>query len=140
MWLNGRVFKSGKTRYWAAESESLAVHTQGKSKKDANEMLKDAIELLAFDYGLEINIIVKPGEEDEVYIGANDNKAMLSLILKRQRQINKLTMKDVAARMGSESKTAYARYEQGKVEPTLSKLQELIEAINPKLKPIFHIA
>ena len=42
--------------------------------------------------------------------------------------------------MGSRSKTAYARYEQGKVEPTLSKLQELIAAINPALKPVFHIA
>ncbi|MBI3794337.1 MAG: helix-turn-helix transcriptional regulator [Nitrospinae bacterium] len=65
---------------------------------------------------------------------------MLAFLLRRQRQINRLTTQDVAERMGSRSKTAYARYEQGKAEPSLSKLQELVAAINPDLKAVFHIA
>lgn len=138
MWIEGRIFKVG--RYWAAEAESLAVHTQGSSKKDAADMLKDAIETGADDYGIPLDVKVVHGEGNSVSVGADDNKAMLAFLLRRQRQINRLTTQDVAERMGSRSKTAYARYEQGKAEPSLSKLQELVAAINPDLKAVFHIA
>lgn len=140
MWIEGRIFKAKQGNYWAAEAESLAVHTQGRSKKDAAAMLKDAIDMLASDYGVNLSARVMPGSGEAVFVGCDDNKGMLALLLRRQRQINKLTVRDVAERMGSHSKTAYARYEQGKVEPTLSKLQQLISAINPALKPVFHIA
>lgn len=138
MWIEGRIFKAGK--HWAAEAETLAVHTQGKSRKDAATMLKDAIETLAADYGIALSVHISVGKGGAASIGADYNKAMLAFLLRRQRQISKLTVQDVAKRMGSRSNTAYARYEQGKVEPTLSKLQELIAAINPELKPVFHIA
>ncbi len=137
MWIEGRIFKVGK--YWAAEAESLAVHTQGKSKKDAAYMLGDAIGTLAHDYGISLSVEVVFGENEAVSLGADD-KAMLAFLLRRQRQINRLTTQNVADRMGSSSKTAYARYEQGKVDPSLSKLQELVAAINPNLKAVFHIA
>lgn len=138
MWIEGRIYRVG--RYWAAEAGSLAVHTQGRSRKGAVAMLKDAIDMLAADYGIKAAIRILPGSGEAVFIGADENKTMLALLLRRQRQVNRLSVGDVAARMGSRSKTAYARYEQGKVEPTISKLQELIAAINPALKPVFHVA
>jgi transcriptional regulator with XRE-family HTH domain len=37
----------------------------------------------------------------------------------------------VARRLGSRSKTAYARYEQGRTVPTVEKLFELLAAVAP---------
>ena len=140
MWIEGRIFKTKGKSHWAAEVDSLAVHTQGRTKKDATAMLVDAIDMLADDYGVTLSVRIIPGDGDAVSVGSDDHKAMLAFLLRRQRQVNKLTIQDVAERMGSRSKTAYARYEQGKVEPTLSKLEELMAAINPGLRPVFHIA
>ena len=61
-------------------------------------------------------------------IGSNDNKVMIGLLLKRQRQLNNLTVQEMAERLGSSSKNAYARYEQGKTLPSIDKLQELLSA------------
>lgn len=63
-------------------------------------------------------------------IGSNDNK-VIGLLLKRRRQLNNLTVRDMAERLGSSSKNAYARYEQGKTLPSIDKLQELLSATGP---------
>jgi transcriptional regulator with XRE-family HTH domain len=52
-------------------------------------------------------------------------------MFRRLRLKNKLTLKEVAKRMGAKSHNAYARYEQGKSIPTIEKLSILISAINP---------
>ena len=64
-------------------------------------------------------------------IGSNDNKVMIGLLLKRKRQLNSLTIQQVAERLGSTSKNAYARYEQGKTLPSIDKLQDLLNATGP---------
>jgi predicted RNase H-like HicB family nuclease len=46
MRLSGRVFKSGN--YWAIEVPILGIVTQGHSKKDAFDMIADAVESRSF--------------------------------------------------------------------------------------------
>lgn len=137
MLIVGRVFKEKGERLWGAECESLVVHTQGATRKDAMLMLKDAIELLADTAKINLKVDVTHGTGDSVYIGSKDTKAMVAFLLRRQRQIGGCTIMKAAERMGSRSPTAYARYEEGKSEPSLSKLYELILAINPKGAPAF---
>ncbi len=139
MWIEGKVFKPAKGRHWAAEVPPLDVYTQGTSKKDAMFMLKDAIELLADDLGIDLEIEVKPAKENRVFIGSSNVKLLIAFLLRRQRQKNKLTVIEVTTRMGARSKTAYARYEQGKSEPSLSKLQTLLSAINPDSKTVINV-
>ena len=71
---------------------------------------------------------VKCFRDGVLEIGSNDNKVMIGLLLKRQRQLNNLTVQEMAERLGSSSKNAYARYEQGKTLPSIDKLQELLSA------------
>ena len=84
---------------------------------------------LADKKGFEVS--VKCTRDGILEIGSNDNKVMVGLLLRRKRQLNKLTIQQVAERMGSASKNSYARYEQGKTLPSIDKLQELLNATGP---------
>lgn len=143
MWIDGRVYKSSGSKYWAAEAEDLDVYTQGKSQKDAIHMLKEAIELLAEAGGIKLDIEVKhpvKGDMERVVAGCSDTKAFIAFLLKRQRQKSGLSIRQVVEKIGARSKTAYARYEQGRCEPSLSKLQVLLKAMNPVAKTVIHMA
>jgi transcriptional regulator with XRE-family HTH domain len=52
-------------------------------------------------------------------------------MLRRQREKHGLSLAEVARRLGARSKTAYARYEQGRSVPTVEKLFELLAAVAP---------
>jgi transcriptional regulator with XRE-family HTH domain len=64
----------------------------------------------------------------------------LALLLRRQRERHGLTLAQAAERLGQRSKNAYARYEQGKSMPTVEKLEQLLQAIAPGQKIVWHIA
>ena len=65
---------------------------------------------------------------------------MIALMLKRQREAHRLTLAEVARRLGQKSPNAYARYEQGKSLPTVEKLNKLMKAIDPECEPILKVA
>jgi transcriptional regulator with XRE-family HTH domain len=52
-------------------------------------------------------------------------------MLRRQREKHGLSLAEVARRLGARSKTAYARYEQGRSVPSVEKLFELLAAVSP---------
>ena len=68
----GRVFKSG--RYWAIEVPILTVVSQGRTKKEAFEMIADAIETLVHKPDFKIHLFSGKGEYFE--IGASDESAL----------------------------------------------------------------
>ncbi|MDE0512013.1 MAG: helix-turn-helix transcriptional regulator [Gammaproteobacteria bacterium] len=124
MKFQGKAFKSGK--FWLAEIPFLELMTQGRTKKELLLMVEDLFITLADKKGFEV--YVKCFRDGVLEIGSNDNKVMIGLLLKRQRQLNNLTVQEMAERLGSSSKNAYARYEQGKTLPSIDKLQELLGA------------
>lgn len=124
MKFQGKAFKSGK--FWLAEIPFLELMTQGRTKKELLLMVEDLFITLADKKGFEV--YVKCFRDGVLEIGSNDNKVMIGLLLKRQRQLNNLTVQEMAERLGSSSKNAYARYEQGKTLPSIDKLQELLSA------------
>ena len=128
MKFEGRMLRSG--RWWAIEVPILGVVTQGRTKKDALQMIKDAVETVANVKGFEAVVIPKSGNRFDV--GSSDETTLIALLLRRQRQIHGLTLAEVSARLGSKSRNAYARYEQRKAVPTVTKLSELLKALNPK--------
>jgi predicted RNase H-like HicB family nuclease len=121
----GRVFKSGK--YWAVEVPILDVVTQGRSKKEAFEMIADAIESLVNRKGFKIRVF--SGEGETIEIGASDQAALTALLLRRERLKSGLSLAEVAARLGSKSPNSYARYEQGRSVPTVQKLSQLFSVV-----------
>ncbi len=128
MRFSGRVFPSG--RYWAIEVPILGVYTQGYSREDAFAMIADAVELLVDRDGFSVQVY--PGQGDYFELGASDQSRLTALLLRRARLRAGLSLAEVAARLGAKSLNAYARYEQGRAVPTLTKLTELYAAVAPR--------
>ncbi len=124
----GRVFKSG--RYWAIEVPMLGVVTQGRTKKEAYEMIADAIEVLVNKPGF--NVDVYPGKGEYFEIGASDEAALTAFLLRRERAKSGLTLAEVTRRLGAKSINTYARYEQGRSVPTVTRLSQLLSAVASK--------
>ncbi len=122
----GRVVKSG--RYWAVVVPILDVATQGRSKKEALEMIADAVKSLVNKPGF--RALVFPGSGSTFEIGASDDAALAALLLRRARARAGLSLAEVAARLGAKSVNGYARYEQGRSVPSIRKLSRLYAAVN----------
>lgn len=102
----------------------LSVVTQGRTKKEAYEMIADAIEVLVNKPGFEVR--VSPGKGEYFEVGASDEAALTAFLIRRERTKPGLTLAEVAQRLGSRSLNTYTRYEQGRSVPTVPKLSELL--------------
>lgn len=130
MYLEGKIWKDGQ--FWLIEVPSLDLATQGKSKKDACSMLQDALKALMNQKRIYSQIILV--NNDELLLEIRDETVLLALMLKRQRAKYGLSLSQMAKKLKTRSKNAYAQYEQGRNEPSLSKLQEFFSAMNAGLK------
>jgi DNA-binding XRE family transcriptional regulator/predicted RNase H-like HicB family nuclease len=128
MVLEGKIWKD--KGHWLVEVTALDILTQGHSRKVAFAMLKDAIRLLVARKGVHIKI--RSHDQETFLVESPDQKDLLALMLKRQRAKHNLTLSDMAKRLHSSSKNAYAQYEQGKSQPSFSKVQEFLSAMNSK--------
>ena len=135
MKIEGEI-KKGK-KYWSVRVPLLLVNTQGETKKDAFFMVKDAIELMIDKDGFEID--VHPGKDNYFSISSNNDSILIGFALKQQRANYNLSIRDVVAKMGKKSVTAYTRYENGAHKPNFEKLTEILKAINPVLEPTLKI-
>ena len=138
MRFEGRVWKDRGSKYWLVEVPLLDVMTQGTSKNDAYYMIADAVEALVNRKGFKVD--VRPLGSESFTVGSSLESAMIALMLKRQREAHRLTLAEVARRLGQKSPNAYARYEQGKSLPTVEKLNKLMKAIDPGFEPILKVA
>lgn len=127
MRLSGRVFKSNK--FWIIEVPILSVVTQGYTKKEAYEMIADAIESLVNKKGFKVEVF--PGKGQYFELGSPDLSTLTAFLLRRQRMKQGLTLVEVAKRLGAKSHNTYARYEQGKSIPTIEKFSKLLSALSP---------
>jgi hypothetical protein len=132
----GQVRKDG--RFWLAEIPAFDACTQGRTKREAFEMAGDLIETMAAMKGFRVTVYPTGGETFE--IGANRMAVLLALLLRRQRERQGLTLTEAAKRLGQRSKNAYARYEQGRTMPTVEKLEQLLKAIAPDQRIVWHVA
>ncbi len=71
------------------------------------------------------------GSGGEFEVGSTDPKPLIILLLKRKRELSGLSLSQAAERLGASSRNAYARYEQGRSDPTVEKLNELLHAVCP---------
>lgn len=132
----GRIKKSG--RLWDVDIPAFDGFTQGRTKREALAMAADLIETMAG--ARDFRVTIYPTGAETFELGANRLGVLLALLLRRQRERHGLTLADAAKRLGQRSKNAYARYEQGKSMPTVEKLEQLLKAIAPDQKIVWHIA
>lgn len=139
MELEGKVWKEGSG--WLVEISFLDVMTQGRTRKEALDMIKDAVMELLRDSFEEASrthfkLNVHLYDNGVIGMGASDEKLLFALGLKRQRLRNGSTIREVSKRMKSKSPNAYARYERAKTKPSLEKYAELLHAANPQRRPL----
>lgn len=125
MRFQGKIYKDGK--WWLAEVPLFAAMTQGRTRKEALLMIVDWFETIISRP--EFSVSVHEGKPGEFEISTSDTKAMVCLLLQRQRQVSGLSLAGAAARLGAKSRNAYARYEQGASVPTVEKLDQLLQAV-----------
>ena len=135
MKIQGNLKKAAKDKYWGVEIPSIGVYTQGKTKKDAYFMAKDAIEALVDKKGFEVEI--EPTEKLIFFVVPNEVGPILSLILRKKRINSGLTIKKVVKRLGQKSQNAYWRYESGESSPSFEKFDQILKAINSSSVQIF---
>lgn len=120
----GKIWKD--KNYWLVEVSALDLMTQGKTKKEALEMIQDAISAL-LNKKIKLDLpVVKDGS---FAISSKDINALFSLFLKRQRMKHGLTIREVTKKMKAASPTAYAQYESGKVSPSIGQIQKLLQVV-----------
>ena len=127
MRFHGKMYKDEK--FWLAEVPILDAMTQGRTRKEAFNMVKDLLETLANRPGFVVE--VRPGRQGDFEVSSSDTRGMVSLLLRRQRERSGLSLAEAAARLGAKSRNAYARYERGTSVPTIEKLTELLQAVSP---------
>jgi hypothetical protein len=128
MRFQGKLERAGKL--WLARVPIFDAMTQGRSRKEALEMIEDWFLTMIDRKGFFLKIHGGVGG-DEFEVSSDQARSMISLLLQRQRQKSGLSLAEVAQRLGARSRNAYARYEQGLSVPTVEKLDELLRAIAP---------
>jgi hypothetical protein len=124
MRFEGKVSRDG--RFWLAEIPLLDAMTQGRTKKEALEMIADWLETMVNRRGFQAQVHARGRGEFEV--AGSDAAAMTALLLRRLREASGTSLSEVASRLGATSRNAYARYERGDAVPTLEKLDALVKA------------
>ena len=134
MELEGTIWKEGK--FWIIEIPSLDISSQGRTKKEALVMIKDATLELFYSYfknkikkNFEVNI--SEYKHNIIGIAASDEKLLLALSLRRQREKKGLTVRDISKRLNSKSPNVYFQYETGKINISFNQYEKLLKAINP---------
>ena len=128
MRFSGKIYKDGK--YWLAEIPILDLMTQGRTKREAYEMVADMIDTMVNQKDFEITVF--KGKKDTFEVGSSDAKYFVRLLLQRKRELSGLSLSQVASRLGMSSRNTYARYEQGKSVPSVEKLNDLLRAVCPE--------
>jgi hypothetical protein len=134
MRFQGKLCRDG--RWWLAEVPVFDAMTQGRTRREALDMVEDWFVTLVAREGFSVQIHWTGRQDFEV--SSNDARTMISLLLQRQRQKSGLTLAQAAARLGARSRNAYARYEQGVSVPTVEKLDQLLRAIAPDRDIVVH--
>jgi Helix-turn-helix domain len=79
----------------------------------------------------QVGLIVTDYKKDIIGVSSNDNKLLLALSLRKQREKSGSTVRAAAERLGSKSPNAYAQYEKGRIRISLEKYEQLLQAANP---------
>lgn len=137
--LEGRVWKDGRS--WLIEVPALDIMTQGKSKADAFEMIRDAIETHVHVDSFSVSIT--PQGTDGFIVSAEtqrDVALLIGLMLKRQRAKNHLSLEDMRKRLNVRSRSNYAQYEKGASVPGIVLLSKFVEAMGVQAMLCFNVA
>lgn len=128
MRFQGNLIKDGK--FWVSHVPALDAMTQGRSRAEAIDMMKDWLENFLAEKGpVEIRVATSPGS-NEFQISVSPERVIFPLVLQRQRQKGGFSIREAARLLRFKSHSAYVAYENGEREPSLGQAQQLLTAIS----------
>lgn len=134
--IEGKLRKNRADNSWVVSFPSLDSMTEGDTKEEALKMGEDLIYSYLECYfeeempkDLEVKII--EGEKGQIAVVASDYRLLVSLFLIKQRELASMNLQQAATNLGSRSRNAYKQYEKGKIDPSVGKLSNLLEAVYP---------
>ena len=118
---------------WQAEIPLLGIGSRASSREVALGRVADTVARSMHNrYRRDgVQVWIHYGSGDYFELGVSDAATLTARILRRARYQANLTLREVAYRLGQRSVNAYARYEQGRVVPSISRLAELYAASLP---------
>lgn len=132
MLIPGEMVKEG-AYYSAIMIDSIGAYGEGRSRRTACDALVEMVHAVASSHrsldGFKASVV--DTGETTIYLSANDPARLLSLLLRHQRTACHLSLADVAVATGAKSRNGYAQYEQGTTEPSIAKLQQLLDVVAP---------
>jgi DNA-binding XRE family transcriptional regulator/predicted RNase H-like HicB family nuclease len=120
---------------FAVEVPALNVVTSGLSVQDAKSMAREAVALQLAgleDVPVEVRLIDQPGMG--FILEVFDTRRFLAAAIRGARAQAAVSQAALADRLGERSKTGVAQYEQGKVEPSFHKMDEILTALGLALE------
>ena len=81
MRFSGKIYKDGK--FWLAEIPILDLMTQGRTKREAYEMVADMMDTMVNQKDFEITVF--KGKKDTFEVGSSDAKYFVRLLLQNHQ-------------------------------------------------------
>lgn len=128
MKLQGTYYKDGK--FWITEIPFISLMDQGKSKAESLKMIKSSIEELMSEVNLKCEI--EDLGNGEFVVSSNNVKLLTCFVLRRLRESQGLSIRDVGSKLGLKSHTEYARHESGSTAMTFETFNRYIEILTDK--------
>ena len=124
----GKVYKEGK--FWIIEVPDLDLMTQGHTKEEAYDMLKDLLKTASNRDGFKPDI-ARFRNDTFLLRGRDEHSEMdlIAILLKRQRARAGLSLSDMARLLKAKSKNAYARYEHGDSVPSPIMIEKMLRVM-----------
>lgn len=120
--------------YYLVEIKEFDAMTQGRSKSEAELMIKDWLKgMIDAHFGVKISIKEKKDKNGHMIVIVPDKYAV-PFMLYRLRIYNNKTIQEITQACGFKSKNAYAQYEQGRRMPGIEQFAKLLEAMGAKLQ------
>lgn len=114
--------------------EQLGATGSGATRDEACESLAEEITDYASMYGLAgLDVRVTHDGQGTLHVTSNDLPRLLALLVKRMRIWQNMSLADVTQAVGAKSRNGWAQYEQARCEPSISKLQGMLDVVAPDL-------
>jgi hypothetical protein len=120
--------------WYLPEIKEIDAMTQGRTKKEAELMVKDLLETMVLGcLDKKVKVKTKKDQSGDLLLILEDRYA-IPLILHRLRSMSNKTIEEISQDCGFKSKNAYAQYEQGRRMPGIEQFAKLLKAMGAKLQ------